>query len=168
MGVFSEKSLELPSSLFLFFPSLAPQIRIQFKFSIHSSAYGTLVFQKASSKHHSFFVHCILPSPHNSPHKLNLLVDWKERLNIQFTFTEQFHLFCCAFWRNQCSARKYILNPRALTFILFSNIPQQIQIWRKVKNEIYADWILGGTAPVLKWPLQIAQSHPIECKFNWI
>ena len=54
IGVFSEKSLELPSSLFLFFPSLAPQIRIQFKFSIHSSAYGTLVFRKASSKYHPF------------------------------------------------------------------------------------------------------------------
>ena len=126
------------------------------------------------------FFSCVVSSFHpiQCSSYITLPVDWKKFQNLRFFYhpvclleriAKKLHQFCCASWRNRCSARKYILKAPALIFILFSNIrSQQIQILRKVKNEIYADWIFGGTAPGLKWPLQIAQSNTIEWKFNWI
>ena len=100
------------------------------------------------------FLYCILHSPNNTLHKL---INWKNyRFQIYPVIT---------FWEHGREASYVLLHvpseesnaaPAKITclniYLGFKYSRQQIQILRKVKNEIYADWILGGRAPVLKWP----------------
>ena len=137
---------KFPSSLFLFSHSRAT-IWIQFKFSIH------LRLEHLSSA--KAFQNPIFPC----------VLYHQEAFKTQKTSEDLIHWFTipffCAFWANQwCNTGKYILNPWPLTFILSSNIPQKSNIEKGQKRDL-CRLDIGrntGTAPVLKWPLQIAQS----------